>query len=540
MDMEFNLPKDFLSIIKVIGVGGGGSNAVNYMYNLGIRGVDFIVCNTDKQALDISPVPLKVQFGTDLTEGRGAGSSPEVGMQAAEESINEIKEILSEKTKMVFVTAGMGGGTGTGGAPVVAKIAKEMGILTVGIVTVPFSFEGRRRRQQAEEGIERIRPYVDTLLVINNEKLREISKNLTVTEAFSKADSVLSTAAKSIADVISVTGSINVDFNDVKTVMKDSGVAIMGSGMAEGENRAIECVEKALQSPLLNDNDIEGANYVLLNITYGDNELGMDEISTITEYVQDQAGNSAEVIFGYGKDESLGKQLSVTLIATGFSKNPFTDLEKAPEKTTRVLEVEEKNAQTPKVENTYVSPKEIEKKEVEMYIKPIENTIQTSSDKLTFEQAQAIENERQQKDASSSLSEVKKVENEFIFEFDTNPSDRQDEVTRYSLDGEVAEEMPVSEHKNEVADTTHTPIDPADAKRISEERIERIRQYTSSIRNADGLNKFENEPAFIRKKLDLDEVKYSEEERSRYSIHPDSNSNGRLNNNNSFLHDNVD
>ncbi|MGJ8661757.1 MAG: cell division protein FtsZ, partial [Bacteroidota bacterium] len=285
--MEFDLPKDTTSIIKVIGVGGGGSNAVNHMYRLGIEGVDFFVCNTDRQALDISPVPFKIQLGPSLTEGRGAGSIPEIGKNAAVENIDEIKELLSNGTKMVFVTAGMGGGTGTGAAPVIAKIAKEMGILTVGIITVPFGFEGRKRRQQAEEGLQEMRESVDTLLVINNEKLREISGNLTIGNAFSQADDVLATAAKGIADVISVTGAINVDFNDVQTVMKDSGVAIMGSATSEGENRATKAVQRALNSPLLNDNEISGAKYVLLNITYGDNEVLMDEITEITDYIQD-------------------------------------------------------------------------------------------------------------------------------------------------------------------------------------------------------------------------------------------------------------
>jgi cell division protein FtsZ len=341
--MEFDLPKETSSIIKVIGVGGGGSNAVNHMYGQGIIGVDFIVCNTDRQALDISPVPYKIQLGSSLTEGRGAGAIPEIGMNAAIENIDEIKEVLSKNTKMVFVTAGMGGGTGTGAAPVIAQAAKDMGILTVGIVTVPFNFEGRKRRQQAEEGMERMRQNVDTLLVINNERLREITGNLTLGNAFAQADDVLTTAAKGIAEVISVTGAINVDFNDVKTVMKDSGVAIMGSAAAEGENRATVAVQQALSSPLLNDNDISGAQYVLLNITYGDKEVLMDEITEITDFIQDEAGATADVIWGHGYDPTLGDKLSVTLIATGFKSNPITGFEKAPEKTVRTLEEEPKN-----------------------------------------------------------------------------------------------------------------------------------------------------------------------------------------------------
>ncbi|MDA8715474.1 cell division protein FtsZ, partial [Flavobacteriales bacterium] len=310
--MKFNMPKDQSSIIKVIGVGGGGSNAVNHMYNQGIKGVDFIVCNTDAQALDISPVPVKIQLGESLTEGRGAGSIPDVGKNAAIENIDDIKEILANNTKMVFVTAGMGGGTGTGAAPVIAKAAKDLGILTVGIVTVPFSFEGRKRKGQAELGIDAIRDAVDTLLIINNDRLREMFGNLTLQNAFAQADQVLSTAAKGIAEVISVTGQINVDFNDVNTVMRDSGVAIMGSAVAEGDNRSLRAVEEALSSPLLNDNEIMGARYVLLNITYGTREVLMDEITEITDYIQDEAGMDADVIWGHGQDEELGDKLSIT------------------------------------------------------------------------------------------------------------------------------------------------------------------------------------------------------------------------------------
>ncbi len=298
--MEFDLPKDQSSIIKVIGVGGGGGNAVNHMYNQGIKGVDFIICNTDQQALDISPVPIKMQLGASLTEGRGAGAIPEIGKNAAIENIEDIKSILAKSTKMVFITAGMGGGTGTGAAPVIAKVAKEMGILTVGIVTVPFGFEGRKRKLQAEEGLEEMRKNVDTLLIINNDRLREMFGNLSLGNAFAQADDVLATAAKGIAEVISVTGMINVDFNDVSTVMRNSGVAIMGSAVAEGDDRAMEAVRSSLSSPLLNDNNIEGAKYVLLNITYGSKEILMDEIGEITDYIQDEAGATADVIWGHG------------------------------------------------------------------------------------------------------------------------------------------------------------------------------------------------------------------------------------------------
>lgn len=355
--MKFDLPKESSSIIKVIGVGGGGSNAVNHMFRQGIKGVDFVVCNTDHQALDISPVPLKIQLGASLTEGRGAGSLPEVGMNAAIENLDDIREILEKNTKMVFVTAGMGGGTGTGAAPVIAKLAKEMGILTVGIVTVPFVFEGRKRRTQAEEGIERMREAVDTLLIINNDKLREMFGNLTLGNAFSQADDVLTTAAKGIAEVISVTGAINVDFNDVNTVMRDSGVAIMGSAEAEGENRATDAVQKALSSPLLNDNQIVGAKYVLLNITYGDQEVLMDEIADITDYIQDEAGSTADVIWGHGYDETLGDKLCVTLIATGFKTSVDTGLpQRQPERVKVSLEDERPTMITAPIQSPISSP----------------------------------------------------------------------------------------------------------------------------------------------------------------------------------------
>ena len=316
--MQFNIPQSSNSPIKVIGVGGGGSNAVNTMFEQGITGVDFIVCNTDAQALDISPVPRKVQLGATLTGGQGAGSLPEVGKNAAIESLDEVIDLLGADTSMVFVTAGMGGGTGTGAAPVIAQACKDRDILTVGIVTVPFMFEGRRRNQQASEGLEAMRAAVDTLLIIRNDKLRELFGNQTIRSAFANADQILCTAAKGIAEVITLTGEINVDMNDVNTVMRNSGRAIMGSGSASGQGRAQKAVTDALESPLLNDSDITGANFVLLNITFGTEEILMDEIMDITDYIQDAAGQTAEVIWGYGTDPNLGEDLCVTVIATGF------------------------------------------------------------------------------------------------------------------------------------------------------------------------------------------------------------------------------
>src|ERR1041384_6835750 len=300
--IKFEIPKNQSSIIKVIGVGGGGSNAVNYMHNLGIEGVDFVICNTDSQALALSPVPNKVQLGPHLTQGLGAGANPEIGKQASEESNEDITKILKVNTRMAFITAGMGGGTGTGGAPVVSKIWRDLGILTVGIVTMPFTYEGRKRMKQAQEGIDRMREHVDTVLIISNDKLRQQFGNLPFTQAFAKADDVLATAAKCITDVITTSGQVNVDFADVTTVMKNGGVAILGNAAVAGENRALHAVEAALNSPLLNDNDIRGAKWILLNVTSsaGEFEHTLDELDEIQAYVQQMAGDNCDLILGIG------------------------------------------------------------------------------------------------------------------------------------------------------------------------------------------------------------------------------------------------
>lgn len=316
--INFSLPEEEASIIKVIGVGGGGGNAVNYMYKQGIKDVDFIICNTDAQALETSSIPIKIQLGESLTEGRGAGNKPERGEQSAIENLEDVNEVLADNTKMVFITAGMGGGTGTGAAPIIAKAAKEMGILTVAIVTIPFRFEGRQRLHQAIEGINKLKENVDSLLVINNEKLSEIYGDLKLSTAFSKADDVLATAAKGIAEIITLHGYINVDFEDVKTVMTNSGVAVMGSASAEGEDRAVNAIRKALTSPLLNSNDVRGARNILLNISSGQEEVTMDEVGQITDYVQEAVGDSASIIWGTGQDDKLENKVSVTIIATGF------------------------------------------------------------------------------------------------------------------------------------------------------------------------------------------------------------------------------
>lgn len=335
--IHFDLPKEKSSIIKVIGVGGGGSNAVNHMFSQNIEGVNFIICNTDAQAIALSQVPNKVQLGPHLTQGLGAGANPDIGRQATEESLEEIKRILEVNTKMAFITAGMGGGTGTGGAPIISKICRELGILTVGIVTTPFSYEGRKRQLQAEEGIMMMKSYVDTLLVISNDKLRHQFGNLKMKEAFSRADNVLATAAKCITDVINSTGQINVDFADVCTVMRNGGVAILGSAATGGENRAQRAIEEALASPLLNDNEIRGAKWILININSaeGEHEFTMDEVDIIQNYLLSEAGEGTDVILGLGYDNSLEDKIGITLIATGFEhKDPFKADKKSEQVTT--------------------------------------------------------------------------------------------------------------------------------------------------------------------------------------------------------------
>lgn len=324
--MNFDLEKSSGAIIKVIGVGGGGGNAVNHMYHQGIKDVGFMVCNTDAQALQNSPIPMKVQLGASLTEGRGAGNKPDIGRQAAIENIDDVKQAIENGTKMVFITAGMGGGTGTGAAPVIAEACRELNILTVGIVTIPFRNEGRRRIKQAIDGISEMQTHVDSLLVINNERIREMYGDFKISEAFAKADNVLATAAKGIAEIITVPGYINVDFADVETVMRKSGVALMGSARSSGEDRALHAVEEALNSPLLNNNDIRGAQNILLNITSGVEEVTMDEIGQITDYIQTKAGHEADLIWGNGLDEEMGDEISVTVIATGFSMSSIPEM----------------------------------------------------------------------------------------------------------------------------------------------------------------------------------------------------------------------
>lgn len=513
------MPKDSKSssIIKVIGVGGGGGNAVNHMYNQGIKGVDFVVCNTDLQALEISPVPHKIQLGPSLTEGRGAGSLPEIGKNAAVENIEEIREYLGTDTKMVFVTAGMGGGTGTGAAPVIAQVAKEMGILTVGIVTVPFNFEGRKRRIQAEEGLTAMRENVDTLLVINNERLREITGNLSVGQAFAQADDVLAVAAKGIAEVIAVTGAINVDFNDVSTVMRNSGVAIMGSASAEGENRALKAVEKSLESPLLNDNDISGAEYVLLNIAYGDKEVLMDEITEITDFIQDAAGSTADVIFGHAHDSSLGEKISVTVIATGFDSSPLTGFEKAPEKKVAPLNEEVKNEiktpmDSPTQQTPWAKAKEVEESQDAPFLR-------TSEEEST---------------PSWNVTSEPEEQKAISFDWESKSENTEEPITRVVLKDESEAEMDLDKSNSKEV------LSPEQQQKKTQERLSRIQEYTMKLKKADGIQEFENEPAYVRRNIQLDESSPSaEDETSKFSVSNDE-SGTSLSGNNSFLHDNVD
>lgn len=352
--LDLKIPVQEESIIKVIGVGGGGSNAVNHMCNQGIRGVEFIVCNTDIQALRESPVKNRIQIGKELTEGRGAGSLPERGKQSAIESLDYIKTILERNTKMVFITAGMGGGTGTGAAPIIAKQARELGILTIGIVTIPFNFEGRKRVEQAMEGVDELSNYVDALLIICNEKLRDMYGDLKLSKAFEMADNVLTIAAKSIAEIITLKGFVNVDFADVEVVMRDSGVALMGAGEAIGENRALDAIKMALESPLLNSNDIRGASNILLNMLHGTKEVTMDEITLITDYVKELVGSDVDVIWGSGQDEMLGEELHVAVIATGFNGLPIER-----KRTNIAFKVEE----VPELEMQMVDAKKLEEEE---------------------------------------------------------------------------------------------------------------------------------------------------------------------------------
>jgi cell division protein FtsZ len=480
--MLFDLPKEEKSIIKVIGVGGGGSNAVSHMFKQGIVGVDFAICNTDHQSMDISPVPIKIQLGPHLTQGRGAGSRPQIGKQACIESIDDVRKFLEDNTKMLFVTAGMGGGTGTGAAPIIAKAAKEMDILTVGIITLPFTFEGRRRTRHALEGLEELKKNVDSLIVISNDKLREIHGNLALSEAFCQADNILTTAAKGIAEIITMPGYVNVDFEDVNTVMRDSGVAIMGTAIFEGEDRAQKAVNTALNTPLLEDNDIRGAQHILLNISSGNKEVTMDEIFEITEYVQEEAGYGTDLIWGNCYDDALGDKLSVTVIATGFEHGKNERKQTEPEKVVVSLEEEDK-VQPVSEAFTIIHTEEQEKATVEF------DDVQSTIEKLN---------------RSHYSYEEPYVKNE--------EKERMEEARRRRMEREQL-------------------------------RREKLRSYNilnpNKLHNSETIGKMTNEPAYVRRDVKLEEIPHSSEMRtSKWTISDDDIP--EIKEDNSFLHDNVD
>lgn len=585
-DFMFDLPKHRSSAIKVIGVGGGGSNAVNYMHQQGITGVDFVICNTDAQALNNSPVPNRVQLGQSTTEGLGAGANPEVGEQAALESIEDIKKFLDNNTKMVFITAGMGGGTGTGAAPIIAGISKEMGILTVGICTAPFYFEGKMRLEQAERGIEKLRNNVDSLIVINNDKLRELYGNLGYKDAFTRADEVLTTAAKGIAEVITKHYATNIDLKDARTVLADSGTAIMGTGKASGENKAKEAIVSALDSPLLNNNKITGAKNVLLLIVSGENEVTMDEIGTINDYIQTEAGNNANIIMGIGEDLELGDKISVTVVATGFPAEDQVFTGKEEEKVFHRLEEEQPLVQklshetpfpvhvkkmkdtdepqmvsapsqlpsTPTQQVRQEEPKQVKfflEEEAPKVSKPIvedawepqlksEVKVQQPlfEDEIVFEQNYTYEED---------INEVENtVEEEFsetvMFTLDDDFEDEIAEVREQQIFSNPSTPMHSEEKKevrSEEEDPTNSPISQSLSQAI-EERRARLKQFNYKFKNTlnnKSLDEVESVPAYKRQGIELNERDYNSP--SDLVLGKDSNNELKIRPNN-FLHDNVD
>ena len=559
-ELMFEMQKEQSSIIKVIGVGGGGGNAVNHMYRLGISGVDFIICNTDAQALELSPIPNKVQLGTSLTEGMGAGSDPDVGENSAIESIEDIKRMLGVNTKMLFITAGMGGGTGTGASPVLAKAAKEMGILTVAIVTTPFTFEGKRRRSQAEEGLEELKKYVDSYLVISNDRLREIFGNLTMGAAFSKADDILSTAAKGIAEIITIPGYVNVDFKDVRTVMNNSGVAIMGSDKAEGDDRAQKAVEGALASPLLKDSEIEGARYILLNITSGKQEVTMDEVATITDYIQSKAGMTADLIWGNCVDETLEDKISVTIIATGFQ----TAEERVQEKDNARVELPLEDNPLIRPVNSFVEPKNTLKNEFVVSNEHVEESKGDVGERI-FKPVDLFTGAS--KGDSSQLSNsaprivrhtLVEEEDELTEEMPDEPNNRNEQYTIREADNAFSFQIPMQnqtednsiENESAVTQSLDEVTNNPDAGKTNEsieeqlrkakERILRLRDLGIKLRSPSGLQQIENEPAYKRKQMALDNIPHSSESQvSRFTLSKEDEIT-EIRPNNSFLHDNVD
>lgn len=570
----FDLPSHHKSIIKVIGVGGGGSNAVNHMFNSGIKDVEFVVCNTDSQALQSSPVANKLQIGIDLTKGLGAGANPEKGRNAAIESKEDIREMLSEETKMVFITAGMGGGTGTGAAPVIAQVAKELEILTVGIVTAPFAFEGRKKMNQANEGIRLLKEHCDTVLVVLNDKIKEMFGNLPISEAFGQADNVLTTAAKGIAEIITVPGHVNVDFEDVKTVMKDAGAAVMGSAKASGESRARRAAEMALNSPLLNNQNILGAEKILLSIMSGEEaELQMDELADITDYMQEFAGDEADVIFGHGVDSALGENISVTVIATGFASDEEMQLKMRKEPKVNSMEMlkaeiqqeveeEDRNQVHKKIFDLESSReinqftlfdrpqarKPIQEEEEEVpspFSRDFERpTRESGFDELDFEIDEDFEEEREEQPAErpSFTFEFEKPEpRDYIEEDDDDEED--DFLVELGQDYEIQPAEDEDPVLDDLVDGSAIPIsrkvELMEQRRLREERIEeakKARQQQEYI-NAETFKEKWDVPAYERKKVKLREVPHSSERNiSKFNLTDDNQILG----NNKFLHDNVD
>lgn len=597
-NLPFDLPKNQSNVIKVIGVGGGGSNAINYMHSKGIKGVDFVVCNTDSQALENSKVENKIQLGISLTEGLGAGANPEIGEKAAVESFDDLKKMLETNTKMVFITAGMGGGTGTGAAPVISKLAKEMDILTVGIVTMPFQFEGKIREQQAKTGIEKLRKEVDALIVINNNNLRDIYGNLGFKEGFAKADEVLATASRGIAEVITHHYTQNIDLKDAKTVLSNSGNAIMGSSTAAGTKRSIEAISSALDSPLLNDNRITGAKNVLLLIVSGKEEITIDEIGLINDYIQEKAGHGANIIMGVGEDLNLESSISVTVIATGFDPNQQDEIiHSDPKKIIHNLDenseyvhnlssdtmidkkdslqfdfasnsIDFKNTNS-EIENTdntkiindihvdyeevisdlKINEDEIEINDVSLNINEIEVTSPEELkpiDQVSFDfdmplKKQTIESDKIVHELIEDVNEIEVVNPIHIIPVTeiNGTNANKSGIDDYEINNTV--EPLASEIKADNKEIVLNPLNSSIADGLSkrtEERKIKLKQYNYNFTKANNIKSMENEPAFKRAGVSLDSVHQFESSRS--VISEDLNGEINLRTNNSFLHDNVD
>jgi cell division protein FtsZ len=556
--IHFDLPKEKSSIIKVIGIGGGGSNAVNHMFNQRIEGVNFIICNTDAQAIANSPVPNKIQLGPHLTQGLGAGANPRIGEQATEESFEEIKKILEVNTKMAFITAGMGGGTGTGGAPIIAKICKELGILTVGIVTTPFSYEGKKRMAQADEGVNRLKDYVDTLLIISNDKLRQKFGDLKFKAAFEKADNVLATAAKCITDVINSTGQINVDFADVCTVMRNGGVAILGAATAEGEGRSQRAIEEALTSPLLNDNDIRGAKWILINISSAEGEFEhtLDEMDTIQAYVQSQAGEDCDVILGVGYDAALERKLGVTIIATGFEQKPIVQVKTTPQDPSQeqpkiVMQLGQ-DGDEKKMNNQqtlFVEPADLmAPRLVEPVVTQPATTFSTPAPQQPERQSYTLNIEPVAAAVPQPMAgygaNVNVIQpNQAAGGYPVSPAHIYIEPGNNNPSSSDTPEMKIVFREED-----QTPVVPSDIqlqafeeqleeqKRKQAERVAKLRSISFNVKGIDNNTEMENVPAYIRRNINLDNGAGSAENfYSNYTISDGQNNQAEINTINTFL-----